>query len=115
MRDQNGLASRDSAEAGLMLNLSALTARELEVLDLLALGEPSRLLARRLGITERTVRAHCSNIIRKLELRSRLQAAIVSHLHADEIRKAAALMAETEVGEQAQKGGPPPSSLSTTC
>jgi two-component system nitrate/nitrite response regulator NarL len=68
------------------LDFSALTGREVEVLLLLASGEQNRWLARRLGIAERTVRAHTSSIVRKLELKSRFEAAIVSHLYADDIK-----------------------------
>ncbi|WP_217210045.1 helix-turn-helix transcriptional regulator [Streptomyces sp. AC550_RSS872] len=67
------------------LDFSALTDREREVLLLLATGEPNRWLARRLGIAERTVRAHTTSIVRKLDLKSRFEAAIVSHLYADDI------------------------------
>jgi two-component system nitrate/nitrite response regulator NarL len=69
-----------------VLDFSTLTERELEVLVLLASGEQNRWLARRLGITERTVRAHTSSIVRKLSLKSRFEAAIVSHLYAEDIR-----------------------------
>ncbi|MET9965538.1 LuxR C-terminal-related transcriptional regulator [Streptomyces sp. NPDC006356] len=67
------------------LDFSALTDREREVLLLLATGEQNRWLARRLGIAERTVRAHTTSIVRKLDLKSRFEAAIVSHLYADDI------------------------------
>ncbi|MFF7357596.1 MULTISPECIES: helix-turn-helix domain-containing protein [Streptomyces] len=67
-------------------DFSTLTEREREVLLLLATGEQNRWLARRLGIAERTVRAHTASIVRKLDLTSRFQAAIVSHLYADDIR-----------------------------
>ncbi|MFF7265827.1 helix-turn-helix transcriptional regulator [Streptomyces sp. NPDC008159] len=68
------------------LDFSALTDREREVLLLLATGEQTRWLARRLGIAERTVRAHTASIVRKLDLKSRFEAAIVSHLYEDDIR-----------------------------
>ncbi|MDX2918682.1 MULTISPECIES: helix-turn-helix transcriptional regulator [Streptomyces] len=68
------------------MDFATLTERELEVLVLLASGEQNRWLARRLGITERTVRAHTSSIVRKLNLKSRFEAAIVSYLHAEDIR-----------------------------
>lgn len=70
------------------LDFSALTDREREVLLLLATGEQNRWLARRLGIAERTVRAHTASIVRKLGIKSRFEAAIVSHLYADDIRGA---------------------------
>ncbi|QLE72820.1 response regulator transcription factor [Streptomyces rectiverticillatus] len=67
-------------------DFTTLTDREVEVLLLLASGEQNKRLARRLGIAERTVRAHTANIVRKLDLRSRFEAAIVSHVYAEDIR-----------------------------
>lgn len=51
-----------------------LTRREREILDLLALGFSTRLIASRLGISERTAEAHTRSLYRKLGVRSRLQA-----------------------------------------
>ena len=56
--------------------LSELTARELEVLRLVALGEANKQIAADLGISERTARTHVSRILRKLQLSSRTQAAL---------------------------------------
>ncbi|MEV8328426.1 LuxR C-terminal-related transcriptional regulator [Kitasatospora sp. NPDC056731] len=67
------------------MDFSVLTDREREVLGLLSSGETNRRLARHLGITERTVRAHTASIVRKLCLRSRTEAALVSALHAEEL------------------------------
>jgi len=53
-----------------------LSARELEVLRLLAQGKSNREIADRLVITELTVRTHVSNILSKLHLASRTQAAL---------------------------------------
>ncbi len=53
-----------------------LTAREHEVLVLLAAGLSNRDIARRLSISERTARTHVSSILDKLGLRSRTQAAL---------------------------------------
>jgi DNA-binding NarL/FixJ family response regulator len=53
-----------------------LTARELEVLRLLGEGEPNKSIAAALGISERTARTHVSNILAKLGLSSRTQAAL---------------------------------------
>ncbi|NBM18997.1 response regulator transcription factor [Streptomyces sp. GC420] len=59
-------------------DFSVLTARESEVLLMLADGEPNRVLARRLGIAERTVRAHVTSLSRKLGVRSRIEAALLA-------------------------------------
>lgn len=54
----------------------SLTSREREVLTLIAEGATNRQIARRLGVTERTARTHVSNILGKLGLTSRTQAAL---------------------------------------
>ncbi|MFI9153926.1 helix-turn-helix transcriptional regulator [Streptomyces sp. NPDC053367] len=61
--------------------MDLLTKREREVLLLLADGLTNQGLAQRLGIAERTVRAHVFGIVRKLELRSRTEAAIMGDRH----------------------------------
>jgi NarL family two-component system response regulator LiaR len=53
-----------------------LTEREMEVLRLLAQGKSNREIANQLVITELTVRTHVSNILGKLHLASRTQAAL---------------------------------------
>ncbi|MER6915071.1 LuxR C-terminal-related transcriptional regulator [Streptomyces sp. NPDC000594] len=60
------------------LDVTLLTDREMEVLLLLPEGETDRLLARRLGISERTLRAHVTNIKRKLGYRSRMEATLAA-------------------------------------
>jgi DNA-binding NarL/FixJ family response regulator len=55
---------------------STLTAREHEVLLLLAAGLSNQEIASRLSISERTARTHVSSILDKLSLRSRTQAAL---------------------------------------
>ena len=56
--------------------LDTLTAREHEVLLLLAAGLSNQQIASRLSISERTARTHVSSILDKLGLRSRTQAAL---------------------------------------
>ncbi|HAF70125.1 MAG: NarL family two-component response regulator [Acetothermia bacterium 64_32] len=53
-----------------------LTERETRVLELIAQGLSNREVARELSISEPTVRTHVSNILRKLHLKSRTQAAL---------------------------------------
>jgi NarL family two-component system response regulator LiaR len=53
-----------------------LTERELEVLGLIAQGRSNREIAEQLVIAEMTVRTHVSNILSKLHLASRTQAAL---------------------------------------
>jgi len=52
-----------------------LSPREREVLDLLALGLPNRTIAQRLGVSDKTVRNHVSNILTKLGVADRHAAA----------------------------------------
>ncbi|MFC8130855.1 helix-turn-helix transcriptional regulator [Streptomyces sp. NPDC057302] len=66
--------------------LRVLTPRELEVFGVLPDGEGNRELARRLGIAERTVKAHLTSITRKLGLRSRVEAALLAAEWSDELR-----------------------------
>jgi DNA-binding NarL/FixJ family response regulator len=53
-----------------------LTTRELEVLRLLGAGKANKEIAAELSISERTARTHVSNILGKLRLSSRTQAAL---------------------------------------
>ncbi|MFC6090768.1 response regulator [Saccharothrix lopnurensis] len=59
--------------------VSALTAREREVLALLGEGLPNQAIARRLTLSEGTVKAHVSAILQTLEVGNRTQAAILAH------------------------------------
>ena len=61
--------------------VSALTARELQVIELVATGETNRAIAQRLSISERTVDRHVSNILLKLDLPSRSAATAYAIRH----------------------------------
>ena len=56
----------------------ALTPREHEVLRLIARGLPNKLIARELGIAEKTVKAHVGSVLRKLGVHDRTQAALLA-------------------------------------
>ena len=55
---------------------SSLTKREKEVLRQIAKGQSNKMIARKLGITEGTVKVHVKNLLHKLGLRSRVEAAV---------------------------------------
>jgi DNA-binding NarL/FixJ family response regulator len=57
-------------------SLKELTARERDVLRLLASGRANKEIAAELALSERTTRTHVSSILRKLGLNSRTQAAL---------------------------------------
>jgi DNA-binding NarL/FixJ family response regulator len=61
--------SRDEPDA-------ELTTRELEIIRLLGAGKANKEIAAELQISERTARTHVSNILGKLDLTSRTQAAL---------------------------------------
>jgi len=53
-----------------------LTARELQILGMIAAGSANKLIARELGISEATVKVHVKNLLKKLNFRSRVEAAV---------------------------------------
>ena len=53
-----------------------LTEREREILSLVAAGHSNKLIARKLKITEGTVKVHVKHLLRKLNLDSRVEAAV---------------------------------------
>jgi len=70
----NGASSREDDEG-----YHDLTAREREVLQLIAQGRSNKEIGGELGISERTVKTHVSNIFGKLELTDRTQVALYAH------------------------------------
>lgn len=56
--------------------IDRLTAREREILRHLARGESNKTIARNLGITEGTTKVHVKNLLKKMEFRSRVEAAV---------------------------------------
>ncbi len=67
--------TRDSTET---TGLSRLNRRELEVLRHLAQGLRNKAIAERLDITESTVKFHVANVLKKLEIGSRGEAAVLA-------------------------------------
>jgi DNA-binding CsgD family transcriptional regulator len=65
----------DDAHAAL---ITTLTPREQQILALLTEGNTNQQIARRLHISERTARTHVSNILHKLDVPSRTQAALAA-------------------------------------
>ena len=74
-REKLWLALKVASEAGVKPSLKdtplgVVTARELEVIRLLVNGDPNKVVAHKLGISERTVEVHRAKIMSRLEIRT---------------------------------------------
>jgi len=58
---------------------AALTDRETEILQCIAKGQSNKEIGAQLGISENTVKIHLKNILRKLHMNSRVQAAVYAY------------------------------------
>jgi DNA-binding NarL/FixJ family response regulator len=70
------ITSRASSASG-----DPLTARERQVLSLVANGLPNKLIARELGIAEKTVKAHLTTVFQRIGVTDRVQATIWARDH----------------------------------
>lgn len=61
--------------------ITLLSAREREVLARISHGDSNKVIARKLDIAETTVKIHVQHILRKLQLSSRVQAAVYAAAH----------------------------------
>lgn len=57
-------------------NLLSLTPRESDILDLISQGLSNKMIARKLDIAESTVKVHVKHLLKKLNLKSRVEAAV---------------------------------------
>ena len=74
-------ATPASAVAVSSVNLSELTQREREIAHMVASGDSNKVIARKLNITDRTVKAHLTTVFQKLNVRDRLQLALYVNKH----------------------------------
>ncbi len=61
--------------------IDTLSPRELEIVRLIARGASNKEIGRELGIAETTVKIHVQHVLRKLDLNSRVQAAVYASEH----------------------------------
>ena len=71
----------DDTEINITNLIATLTPRENEILELLAEGQSNKLIAKNLGISDGTVKLHVKSILRKLEIHSRVEAAVIAVDH----------------------------------
>jgi DNA-binding NarL/FixJ family response regulator len=81
LAESKSSGSPDGPSSSNPFGLSELTQRELEVLRLIAKGATNREIAEELVISEGTVKNHISNILVRLNVRDRTQAAIYARDH----------------------------------
>ncbi|BBB27040.1 two-component system response regulator NarL [Amphritea japonica] len=59
-------------------DINSLSPREKQIIKLIAGGLPNKLIARKLNITEGTVKVHVKHLFKKLHLRSRVEVAVLA-------------------------------------
>jgi two-component system, NarL family, nitrate/nitrite response regulator NarL len=63
--------------------LQELTDREREILRLIGIGSTNREIGERLFLSEKTIKHYVTNILQKLQVRSRVEAALIAARHHD--------------------------------
>ena len=81
LREPEHAAAPPAAAAASNSPLDSLSPREHEILQGIARGESNKEIARALGIAETTVKIHVQHILRKLNVASRVQAAVLATGH----------------------------------
>ena len=61
-----------------MHHVEELTEREQEILQLLSEGQSNKEIGQRLYLTEKTVKHYMTNILQKLQVRNRVEAALLA-------------------------------------
>ncbi|WP_440905888.1 response regulator transcription factor [Catenovulum sp. SX2] len=61
-----------------MMDVDSLSKRELAVFNLIAQGKPNKEVADELFISERTVKFHCANIYKKLQIKNKMELVFMS-------------------------------------
>ncbi len=80
-RDAAGGASATPAAAPAASPIDQLSPREQEILRGIARGASNKEIGRSLGIAETTVKIHVQHVLRKLDVASRVQAAVIASAH----------------------------------
>jgi DNA-binding NarL/FixJ family response regulator len=74
-------AARALLQAHVEQEQEPLRGREREILALVAAGHPNKIIARRLGISEKTVKSHLTSVYRQIGVTDRVQAALWARDH----------------------------------
>ena len=77
-RDASAARAQPPVPAPPASRLDVLSQRELDILRGIALGQGNKEIARSLGIAETTVKIHVQHILRKLDVSSRVHAAVIA-------------------------------------
>ncbi|MDB5713877.1 MAG: Nitrate/nitrite response regulator protein [Sphingomonadales bacterium] len=89
------------------LSTANLSGRECEILGCLVMGFPNKIVSRRLGISEATVKVHVKAILRKLLVQNRTQAAIWAVNHGVEAHSCLAPIMDTRMMRRSSDQDPP--------